>query len=180
MKNIITKQVATALVATLIISITVITVAGSYVAYVSFTPNVVLRRTLGTAEIKSCTLHKIEPQLHKTQIMTNFEISNPTLLPVTIKDIEATLLLNGTNYNSTALPPTNLPRPTRTINPGETKDFSRLIQIQDSPISNTPTTRHTFNITMKLKITGETTLLFLTEQETDALTHNQQLTINTG
>lgn len=162
------------------LTIGLILAVGGYFAYVSLTPNVVLTRTLGTAEIKSCTLHKIEPKLHKTQILANFEISNPTLLPVTIQDVEATLLLNGTNYNSTALPRTNLTRLTKTINPGETKDFSRLIQIQDSPISDTPTTRHTFNMTMKLKITGQTTLLFFTEEETDALTHNQQWIVNTG
>lgn len=160
----------------LITGVALILVAGGYFAYISLAPDVALKRTLGTAKVKRCTLHEVQPELNKTLILMSFEMSNPTLLPVTITDVDATLYLNGTDYNSITLPETSDP----SINPEETKEILRLIQIQASPISSTPE-RHVFNVTIELKITAETSLLlFFTEEETDTLTHNQKWIVNTG
>ncbi len=157
----------------LMTGVALILVAGGYFAYISLAPDVALRRTLGTAEIKRYSLHKVEPELNKTLILTSIEISNPTLLPITITEVNATLLLDGTDYNSRILPGIDDP----SINPGETKEILRFIQIQASPISKNPG-RHGFNVTVKLKITAEVSLLFLQEEDTDSLIHTDEWTLD--
>ena len=100
-------------------------------AFILYSPSNLLPRTMKTAEITSIGLHLADGA--NTILLVGIDIENPSSVPVTITDVDITLLVNGTDFNSLVLSDNSI-----TIEPGQTQNIVRMVQLTGSPIGYQP------------------------------------------
>lgn len=100
-------------------------------AFVLYSPSNLLPRTMKTAEVTSIGLHLADGS--NTMLLIGISMENPSSAPVTITDVDITLLVNGTDYNSMVLSGGSI-----TVEPGQTQSIVSMVQLTGSPIGYQP------------------------------------------
>lgn len=129
-------------------------------AFILYSPSNLLPRTMKTAEITSIGLHLADESI--TMLLVGIDIENPSSVPVTITDIDITLLVNGTDYNSLVISGGSV-----TVEPGQTQSLVRMVQLTGSPIGYQPDgSRVHYLLDITAEITGSTRSLGLEASRT--------------
>ena len=130
-----------------------------------------LSRSMQSADIEDLTFHYTDEVTSQTILQLKFSISNLGPLPLTVKDVDGVLLLNGTNYDSRWL---NFE--TQYIEPGKSKEIVYNVQLSGSPISQL-NGQETFDLDVDMDVTLATNLLGLSRTLGGTVSYNQQVTL---
>ena len=129
-------------------------------AFILYSPSNLLPRTMKTATISHIGLHLAEEE--QTIFLVSILMENPSNMPVTITDVDITMLVNGTNYSSMAIGSVDI-----TIPPGHEQSITKMVRLTGSPIGYQPSeTLQKYELEITATITGKAKSLGLEASRT--------------
>ena len=132
--------------------------------FILYAPSNLLPRTMKTATITHIGLHLVEES--QTIFIVSISMENPSSAPVTITDVEITMLVNGSNYNSMTIGSVDI-----TIPPGQEQSITTMVQLIGSPIGYQPSeTQQQYELEITATITGTAKSLGLEASRTTTIT----------
>jgi len=132
--------------------------------FILYSPSNLLPRTMKTATISNIGLHLAEDA--QTIFLISILMNNPSSVPVTITDVDITMLVNGSNYNSMTIGSVDI-----TIPPGQEQSITTMVQLIGSPIGYQPSeTQQHYELEITATITGETKSLGMEASRTTTIT----------
>ncbi len=118
--------------------------------FILYNPSNLLPRTMETVEVTSIGLHLTDGA--NTILLVGLSMENPSRVPVTITSVDIELLVNGLSFDSHVLGYGPI-----TIEPGQTQNIVRMVQVIGSPIGYQPDgTKEHYILDITAEVTGVT------------------------